>query len=433
MATATPPADTNRMYDDLLDCVHCGLCLPFCPTFSELGTEMASPRGRVYLVRALLDGRVPMTEKLIDHLYLCLGCRACETACPSGVKLGELMEMAREYVETHRKRSLPMRIFRHAVFHWMFSSQRSLMWMAGILRIYQAIGLQRLARALHVFALFPKALGRAERLMPRVPKRPFRRPLPEMIPAEGERRGQVAFFPGCIMNLMFGHVNRATVDVLAANGCEVIIPKDQKCCGALHAHSGASDIARDLARDNIDRFRDLDVDAIVVNCAGCGGMLREYGDLLRDDPEYAEPARAFAEKIEDISECLDRVGIQGDLREIPARVAYDDPCHLLHGQNVSAPPRALLSRIPGVSLVPFPEADRCCGSAGIYNLTHPEVSTCLLDRKMANIAGAQPDLLATGNPGCLIQLTMGAQRAGMDIEVVHPVELLARAQCGRQT
>ena len=428
MSVTDAPADTSRMYENLLDCVHCGLCLPFCPTFVELGTEMASPRGRVYLIRAVMDGRVPMTEKFIDNLYLCLGCRACETACPSGVKLGKLMEAAREYVETHRRRSLLQRAARHIVFRWFFSSQRNLMWMAGLLRLYQVTGLQRMVRALRMFALLPKALGRAEALMPNVPKRKLRRALPEGIPAEGKRRGRVAFFPGCIMNLMFGHVNQATVEVLTANGCEVIIPRHQRCCGALHVHSGAGGIARELARGNVDLFRDLDVESIVVNCAGCGGMLREYGDLLRDDPKYAEPARAFSGKVEDISECLDRIGIRGELREIRARVAYDDPCHLLHGQKVSEPPRSLLRRIPGLSLVSFPEADRCCGSAGIYNLTHHDFSMCLLDRKMANIAGARPDLLATGNPGCLLQLSLGVRRSGMNVEVVHLAELLARAQ-----
>ncbi|MBI4552852.1 MAG: 4Fe-4S dicluster domain-containing protein [Candidatus Latescibacteria bacterium] len=426
--TSSPLRGANAPhYERFLDCIHCGLCLPFCPTYAELGVEMDSPRGRLYLMRAYTDGRIEMTENYVKHLYLCLDCRACETACPSGVRYGHIVELARAEIERHHPRPDRVRRLRDLVFKRVLPSARLLAFAFWPLRLYQGLGLQTLIRQSGLLQSLPAGLREMEAMLPRLPRRSLKRALKPVIPAKGTRRYRVGLVTGCIMNEMFTQINVATARVLAENGCEVVIPAAQTCCGALHVHNGERAMAEALARKNIEVFEQAGVDAIIINSAGCGAHLKEYGDLLEHDPASHERAAAFSAKVKDISEFLAEIPLNELMGPINARVAYHDACHLAHGQRVREQPRALLRRIPGVTLVDLAESDWCCGSAGIYNITQPEMSMRLLARKMSHITAADPDIVATGNPGCLLQIRYGAMRDKKRIEVVHPVELLDRA------
>ena len=408
-AASGPLAD---LYPGMLDCVHCGLCLPVCPTYRETGREASSPRGRVYLMRAVAEGRLPLAG-VADEAYLCLGCRACETACPSGVPFGRLIEGTRAAVEDAGLRSgVAKRVERFALRE-IVPKPRRLHALVGLLAFAQRLRLDRLVRP-----LLPKQLRDLADLAPRVPPRSTRRALPELIPARGERRGRVGLFVGCVMPEFFGDVNAATARVLAVNGFDVVVPAAQGCCGALHAHAGDPRFAADLARRNVDAFGAAGVDAIVVNSAGCGASMREAGHLL---PGVGEP---FADAVRDVCEFLDAAGLRAPPGPVEARVCYDDPCHLVHGQRVREAPRRLLAQIPGLELVAHDDPTSCCGAAGIYNLTHPEMSRAVLDRKMKSLAVADPDFIASGNPGCLMQLRNGADAFHLRARVVHPIELL---------
>ena len=405
-------------------CIHCGLCLDKCPTYRTLGTEMDSPRGRIYLIKAVDEGRLTMTPKFIEHMYLCLDCRACETACPSHVQFGDLMEKARGQIERHIPRPWPERLLRRFVFQELFPHPRRLELLFAGLRWYQRLGVQALVRRLDLLDLFPGLLKRMEAMLPEVLPRPFTRSVPATLPGTPPVTRRVGFFSGCIMNLLFTEVHHASARVLQANGCTLWIPAQQVCCGALHMHAGEREQARQLARRNIAVFEQQDVDAIVNNAAGCGAQLKSYGELLAEDPEFAARAQRFSAKVQDISECLAQEPLRGPLGPVPQRVAYDDPCHLLHAQRIGQQPRELLQCIPDLQLVPLTDADFCCGAAGIYNITQHEVSLRILARKMEHIAAAQPDVIATGNPGCMMQLRTGVQQANLHIPVVHPIELL---------
>jgi glycolate oxidase iron-sulfur subunit len=407
-------------------CIKCGFCLPTCPTYRETGLEPASPRGRIHLMKMVARGRL-QPDEIDEQLDFCLGCRACETACPAGVKFGRLLEAGREQTRQGKRSPWPRRLAEWLLYTGLLPHPKRLDLAVDLMWLYQASGLQGLLRRSQLLGLLSKDLPERESLLPRLPAPRVRQALREVTAAEGKERRHVGFLAGCIMRSVFAPINRATVHVLAKNGCRVITPRAQTCCGALHAHHGDLTLARHLARQNIEAFEARGVEAVIANSAGCGAMLKEYGHLLEEDPVYAERAVAFSRKVRDISEFLAGLELNRPMGRLPLRVAYDDPCHLLHGQGISREPRALLQQIAGLELVPFPEADWCCGSAGVYNLTHPEMSRQLLDRKMRHLAAVDPDVIATGNPGCLLQLTWGVKRAGLRAEVVHPIELLDRA------
>ena len=408
-------------------CIHCGLCLAYCPTYSELGTEMDSPRGRIYLIKSLAEGRIALTDSVVEHLSLCLDCRACETVCPSGVPYGQLIEAAKAEIERQRPGGPLRRLFRWLNLDLLLPRPRLLGIAASALRFYQRSGLQRLVRATGLLRVLPGMLPAWEALLPDLPPAHEREPLPEVIPADGVRRARVGLLIGCVQAIVFGPHNRATARILTLNGAEVHVPPAQGCCGALHAHAGARARAQELARRTIDVFEAAPVDAVVVNASGCGAHMKAYGHLLKDDPAYAERARAFSLKVQDIAEFLAREPLRGPLTPVPLTCTYHDPCHVVHGQKIRSQPRQLLSQIPGVKLVELNEADWCCGSAGIYNLTQPEMATRLQERKGRNILATGAPVVVTANPGCIIQIAQGLRAKGSAIKVLHLVEVLDRA------
>ncbi len=404
--------------DLIRQCVHCGLCLPTCPTYAVLGVEMDNPRGRIRLMKSVYDGKLDVGDALDLHLYRCLDCRACETACPSGVQFGKLVEAGRAQIEARQPRPPVERALRWLFFEALLPHPARLAVFARL----SVLGARLTGPMLRLTS--PRLYGLAQ-LLPR--RALVSEGVPPIVPALGERRGRVALFLGCIMRAAFGDVNAATARVLARNGWEVIAPRDQTCCGALHVHAGERAAAKALARANIDRLERLDVDAFIINAAGCGANLKEYGWLLKDDPAYAERAERFAAKVKDVSEFLADAGLRETPGRLATRATYDDPCHLLHGQRVREQPRALLGAIPGLELVPLAEADWCCGSAGIYNVTEPEISARLLERKVKHVLATGAEMLVTANPGCAMQLEAGLRAAGKDMPVLHVVEVLDRA------
>ncbi len=430
MAPEAHPLPSHTWLEDLIEtpdaaCIKCGFCLPKCPTYRETGIESASPRGRIHLMKLVAKGHLQPAE-ITSQLDLCLGCRACETACPGGVKFGRLLEAGRE--QTLRQKTLARWPWQQRLLYaGLLTRLKRLDLLIDILWLYQASGLRGLVRTSSLLRLFSGTLADTELMLPDLPPPMIRQRLREQSPAAGREQRRVGFLAGCVMRSVFATINAATVRVLANNRCRVIIPREVGCCGALHAHAGDLSAARSMAQHNIRVFEEYDFDAVVVNSAGCGAMLKEYGDLLEHDGLYAERAAAFSRKVKDISEFLAGLTLNRHMAMLPLRVAYDDPCHLLHGQGISHEPRQLLQQIPGITLVPFKEADWCCGSAGTYNLTQPEMSRRLLERKMQHIAAVDPDVIATGNPGCLLQLGWGVKRAGLRAEVLHPIELLDRA------
>ncbi|MGH8543719.1 MAG: (Fe-S)-binding protein, partial [Gammaproteobacteria bacterium] len=349
---------------ELYQCVHCGLCLNQCPTYRTLRLEPESPRGRIHLVKAAAEERIELNDRFKEHLYLCLLCRACETACPSGVQFGHIAETAREIVGppgSRFARSVLNLAFKHLLPH-----PKRLKFAAGILRLYQRSGIQRL-----IHPLLPDRLQKMQAMLPPVSRR-FFAPAVHTLPAMGTRRAKVAMLNGCVMPLLFSEVNQATVRVLRRNGCDVVFPQTQICCGALNFHNGESAAAKNMARRNVDAFVEAGVDAVIVNAAGCGATMKEYGYLLRDDPTYAQKAEKFSRLVKDAGEFLASLGLVGKLGSLTMTVTYQDPCHLAHGQRVRSQPRELLKAIPELELYEMDGSDRCCGSAGIYNLTHPE-------------------------------------------------------------
>ena len=431
VAAAPPPRPPGVLaeleYGQLLQCVHCGLCLPSCPTYAELGQEPDSPRGRIYLIKALADGRIGLSDATAEHLSLCLGCRACESACPSGVSYGHLIEAGRAELEAKRPGSPLRRLVRRAAFDVLLPRPALLRAVAGALRFYQRSGLQRLVRASGVLRLVPATLRASEALLPPLPPPGRGGALPEVIPAQGTERGRVGLLQGCVQDAVFRPHNEATIRCLTRQGVQVRVPRTQGCCGALHAHAGEPERARTLARATIAAFEAAGVDAVVVNAAGCGAHMKAYGHLLRHDPAWAERAAAFARKVVDVTEFLARAPLAAPLGPLPLRATYHDPCHLAHGQQVRSAPRALLRAVPGLELVELGEAEMCCGSAGIYNLTEPVMAQRLLDRKMARVEATGATTVVTANPGCILQLAAGLRARGRNVEVLHVVEVLDRA------
>jgi glycolate oxidase iron-sulfur subunit len=406
---------------ELDKCIQCGFCLQHCPTYRLLGMETESPRGRIHLVEAAAQGRIPIDARFEEHMYVCLGCRACETACPAGVQFGTIIEAARAEIGPTGS-GLARRLTRLALRHLMPYPGR-LRLAAAALRIYQRSGLGRLARALH---LLPRRVAEMESLLPTVPDR-FFAPAHDVFPAAGPRRARVGLLSGCVMSVLFADLNEATIRVLQRNGCEVVVPRGQTCCAALNLHNGEREQARAMARRNIDVFLSAGVDAVVINAAGCGSASKEYDILLRDDPAYAERAKQYSRLCRDVTEFLAEHGLTGPLGEVRARVTYQDPCHLIHGQRVHRQPRELLRRIPGLELVELEGADRCCGSAGIYNLVQPSYSRQILDEKVAALERTGADAVVAPNPGCMLQIASGLRAHGTPMHVHHLIELLDRA------
>ena len=403
-------------WEGILDCMHCGICLPQCPTYRVLGQEMDSPRGRIYLMRAAGEGRIGLTENFILHMDRCLGCRACETACPAGVPFGRLLEETRGQIERRASRPRSRRLLGRLLLG-VFPERRRLARVLALTRLYQRSGLQRVVRGSGLLRTLPR-LDAMERLLPALAA-PTRDPLPaETLPPGGSPRGTVALLEGCVQSMLFPEVNRATVTLLARAGYRVVVPRDQGCCGALHLHWGDRAGARALAGRNLSGLGGADW--IVTNAAGCGAALREYGHLLGDDSR----AQDFAGRVRDVSELLAE-HLPGPLRPLDLTVTYHEPCHLAHGQRVREAPRALLRAIPGLRLVELPESDVCCGSAGVYNLMEPEIAGQLLDRKLDRIATTRATVVASGNPGCLLQIRRGLADRGLPVRACHPVELLA--------
>ncbi|HEY6968133.1 MAG TPA: (Fe-S)-binding protein [Candidatus Angelobacter sp.] len=421
----TPSAQTDAPTWNLLSrCVHCGLCLNHCPTYRTLGMEMDSPRGRIYQVVQVQDGKMEIGDSLALHIDRCLGCLACETACPSGVQYGRIVERARAQIENNYKRPFISRRLRQFFFGKVLHNLRLLERMAKLVRFYQRSGIQTLFRKTGLLKLAGAA--DLDRLSPRIDSEFFFSEIGKTFPAVGERRGRVAFLAGCINNVAFSHLNRATVKVLTENGIEVHIPAGQGCCGALDAHAGFREDARRMARRNIQVFLSRDYDAIVTNAAGCGSLMKEYDDLLEHDSQFAGRAHEFAGKVKDVTEYLALVGLRAPRKKISQNVIYQDPCHLLHAQKIKSQPRELLKAI-GCQLVEIPHADQCCGSAGVYNVVQNELSMQILGAKMDDISSVSADMLATGNVGCMIQLRAGVGQRKMNLPVKHVMELMEEA------
>ncbi len=407
----------------ILDCVHCGLCLPTCPTYLATGREAASPRGRVYLVRAVEEGRAGISAEFVQHLDQCLGCLACQTACPSGVPYGSLLEAARTQIERQYERSTMDGLWRRVLLD-LFTHPARLGPVVGALYWYQRLGLSKLVRASARVAQRSLRLTDIEALLPTIPSSEERQPLREVTPAAGGRVGRLGLLTGCVQRFLLPHVNRATVRVLAAAGYEVITPRDQGCCGALHLHGGRLDEARSLARALIRTFEASRVDAVVANAAGCGAAMKAYGDLLRGDSAWRSRAEAFSARVRDVSQILAGISWNGRLRPLSLTATYHDACHLAHAQRIRKEPRTILQQIPGLRLIELTDSDFCCGGAGVYNLLQAEMAGEVLQRKLDRIRDAGADVVAAGNIGCLLQIGRGLRQAGLPARAVHPVELL---------
>lgn len=416
---------TIPIYEDYARCVHCGLCLNHCPTYRLWQLEADSPRGRIRQMILVNEGQMQLTSGFVDHIDKCLDCRSCETACPSGVEYGKLVEHTRARIETEYQRPWFSRATRRFVFERLLPFPGRIAAAAKLLRFYQRSGLQSLARGTGILKLL--GLAERERLLPQIDDDFFFGQLGKTYPARGQRRARVALFAGCIANVTFSKLNEATIRVLTANGCEVVVPEEQLCCGALAAHAGVRETARGLARKNLEAFGPGEFDAILTNAAGCGSTLKEYDHLFSVEESEHAAAIAFRNKVQDVTEFLAELGLSASLKPVPARVTYQDSCHLLHGQKVREAPRKLLCAIPGVEFVELAYSDICCGSAGVYNVTQTEASLELLSEKMeyAKKTGAQ--MIATANPGCMLQLRAGVEMCGTGQEVLHVVELLDRA------
>ena len=410
---------------DLDRCVHCGLCLNACPTYRELGVEMDSPRGRIYQMVQVADG-APITDSYREHMDLCLACRACESACPSGVEYGKLIEAARSEIEDTIVRPWWTRATRRFLFERLLQSPGMLTAAGSMLYLYQASGLQKLLRLSGVMKLMG-TLGSLEQLTPPAQIPFFFGKIGKTFPAEGKQRYRVALMAGCIANISFARLNEATVRVLQKNGCEVVVPGGQTCCGALPVHAGMRDVGRRAARKNIDALIDGKFDAIISNAAGCGSTLKEYDELLAGDEAYEAKAKRFVALTKDVNEFLASIELNPAMGKVPVTATYQDSCHLLHGQKIKAAPRKLLAQVPGLDFREMPKADICCGSAGIYNVIENEMAMQILRDKMVNVNSTKAQWIVTANPGCMLQLEAGARLHGTGQRVAHVIEVLDEA------
>jgi len=418
--------------DELLNCMRCGFCLPTCPTYIQSGyKESHSPRGRIALMKGVVDGLIEPDEDIENTLNVCLGCRACEPVCPSGVNYGHLLEEARDIMNQNKKFSMPVKAVRKIVFEGLFPHQNRMRALTGLIGFYQRSGLQTLTHKTGIMKLFPETLATMDLVLPKVPKMKEMKNRPEFLPAETTKKKRVAFFTGCLMDTMFLETNNATMKLLQLAGCDVVIPKEQSCCGALHGHTGEKSGAKELAKRNIQAFEDLKIDYIITNAGGCGAYLVDYDYLLKDDPKWAERAKQFVTKIKDITAILVELDFHKriDLRLPPQIITYQDSCHLRNVMRTSSQPRMLLQAIQGVTYREMKEADRCCGSAGIYNIVHSELSMEFLDYKMERVHETDATTIVTANPGCLLQMKLGIEREKLSHKMrgIHIVDLLLEA------
>lgn len=405
------------------DCVHCGMCLESCPTYEITGQEQHSPRGRVHLIQSVAEGRLEVNEDLLDPVFDCLDCRACTTACPADVNVGGLIEEARGQI----RQAIPLSGWKNVVsklfLKSLFPYPARMHKLGGLLKFYQKSGMQTIARKTGLINVMPKHLVEMEEIMPPIRQQPVQKKYKneDIIRTKAEKKGEAALLTGCIMDVMFGEVNEATINVLTRNGIAVLIPKNQTCCGALHVHAGDRELGRKLAMQNIQAFEDAET--IVVNAAGCGSMMKEYPELFRFDEKWKGRAEDFSNKVKDISEFLCNIGYEKPKAEIHKRVTYHDACHLAHGQGISTEPREILQNIPGIKIVEMANADRCCGSAGIYNITNPEMADAILESKMNHVPD-DIEIISMGNPGCMLQMALGVKKHGRRQEIVHTIQLL---------
>ena len=412
---------------EYLNCIRCGLCLSVCPTYREALSETASPRGRVALTRKNLEGELGLSLNLMEQMYSCFDCMACNEICPVGIRPADLALDMRQLQEKHRPSN-----WKETLFGKLVSHPNRMEWATLPLRIYEGLGLRRIVHALGIPKWMPAKVRDMEAMLPRLPQRPLRQGLPETVNSANAELHRVGFFLGCAQSLMFAEESSATVRVLARNGCTVITPKETVCCGMPAAGYGRQDLVMAQARHNIALFEQAQVEVIVTDCATCGSTLKDYGQLLADDPEWAARANAFSKKVRDVSEFLMSIPLEKPQGRVEARVTYHDPCHLRRGQGVWKEPRALLKMIDGIEFIEMPEADWCCGSAGSQLITHYETSLKVLARKMDNLRATQADYSASGCPGCQMQLNVGIRKRGLNVQVVHPIELLDRAYNGRK-
>jgi glycolate oxidase iron-sulfur subunit len=424
----SPTLDTEHPPEPkLIDaCVHCGFCLSTCPSYRVLGTEMDSPRGRVYLMDALNQGEIDLTPTVVSHFDSCLGCLACTTTCPSGVQYDKLIAAMRPQIERNHQRPLVERLYRQFIFG-LFPYPNRLRLLLIPLFVYQKLGLQKLVRQTGIVEKISPHLAGMESNLPELSLSTFQDTLPNLIPAQGTKRYRVGMILGCVQRLFFDRVNQATVRVLTANGCEIVIPQPQGCCAALPHHQGQEEQAKTLARQTIDNFLDTDVDAIIINAAGCGHTLKEYGEILRNDPEYHQKAIDFSAKVKDVQEFLADIELTTELLPISTEkltLVYQDACHLLHGQKISSQPRQLLKKIPNVELREPVDAALCCGSAGVYNMLQPETANELGKQKVTNLVNTGATIIASANPGCTLQIAKHLELQGHQTKILHPIELL---------
>ncbi|MEC0754871.1 (Fe-S)-binding protein [Bacillus haynesii] len=417
--------------EELLNCMRCGFCLPSCPTYIESGfQESHSPRGRIALMKAVVDGTIEPDEDVERSLELCLGCRACEPVCPSGVNYGRLLEEARDIIQQNKKHAFPVKVLRRAVFKGLFPHQNRIRALTGMLGVYQRSGMQNVIRKSGLLRLLPDHLAKMEAVLPKVPDMKQLKKRPHLIPAIGEKKKRAAFFSGCLMDTLFLDTNTATIELLRLAGCEIIIPEQQTCCGALHGHSGEKSEAILLAKRNIQAFEDSNADFIVTNAGGCGAFLKEYDHLLKDDSEWRVRAASFTRKLKDFSSVLLELNFDQQSLELPQQiVTYQDSCHLRNVMKTSAEPRRLIRSIKGIEFKEMQNAESCCGSAGIYNIVESEMSMKILDTKMEAAAATRAATIVTANPGCLLQMKLGIERAGLTdrVRAVHLADLLLEA------
>ncbi len=413
------------VYEDYSRCVHCGLCLNHCPTYRLWGREADSPRGRIRQMILMDDGKLELGESFVTHMDRCLDCRACETVCPSGVEYGRLIEYARGQIARDFKRPFFSRVARDLFFRRLLPYPRRIAMAGRVARIYQRSGLQWLARTSGALRLL--GMADRERLMPATSREFFFSRLGETFPAVGPKRARVAFFAGCLAQVSFTELNDATIRVLQAHGCEVVVTAGQLCCGALCVHAGEREVAKELARTNLAAFLAEQFDAVVTNAAGCGSTLKEYEQLFPAGTAENQNAAKFHEKVKDVTEYLAELGLVAPMAQTPIRVTYQDSCHLLHGQKISEAPRRLIRAVPGVELMEMALADQCCGSAGVYNVTETRAAMEILAAKMENVNATRAQAIVTANPGCMLQLRAGVEIHGSGQEVMHVVELLDRA------
>ncbi len=413
--------------DDILHhCLHCGLCLPVCPTYNITLQEQSSPRGRIRLIKEVLENKIEVSEQFVDEMYFCLDCQACQTICPAGVHYGSLVEEARNIISEQNKEPALLRATKLFVLSFLRSPWKTKLW-ATFLRVYQQSGVQDAVQQSGILSLFSEKMHQQQFLIPQISETFFNSDSQEIYKAEGKHRGRVAFLSGCIMNVAFADIHRDAIAVLTKNGYDVIVPKLQQCCGSLHSHNGEIETAKTLAKANIDVFKQYEFDALIIDSAGCGAFMKEYGKVLADDPAYAELANNLSQKTKDITEFLAGIELLPPTRPIAKRVTYHEACHLVHTQKISREPRAILQSIPGIQFVELHEATWCCGSAGIYNVLRYDDSMQMLDRKMNNVASTQADIVVTANPGCHLQIQYGIKKYNLPMEVIHPVTLLRRS------